>query len=57
MVEAEDIAVAIVKGGNQGLEIGHVVGELVEYDFRLGFCKRTHLGYGLGTATGGLLSE
>lgn len=42
VVEAEDVAVAIVERRDQRLEIGAVVGELVEDDFRLGFGKGTH---------------
>jgi hypothetical protein len=44
VVEAEDIAVAVVEGGNQTFEVGHVVGELVEDNFRLGFREGAHLG-------------
>ena len=28
VVQAEDVAVAVFEGGNQALEVGHVVGEL-----------------------------
>ena len=44
MVEAKDVAVAVVERRDQRLEVGAVVGELVKDDFRLGFGKGAHRG-------------
>jgi hypothetical protein len=42
VVEAKDVAVAVVERCDQRLEVGAVVGELVKDDFRLGFGEGTH---------------
>ena len=52
MVEAKDVAVAIVERRDQRLEVGAVVGELVKDDFRLGFGKGAHRGYVEGWSRG-----
>ena len=44
VVEAKDVAVAVVERRDQRLEVGAVVGELVKDDFRLGFGKGAHRG-------------